>query len=75
MSLVVDQWKAQLGELSTPEKAELALFLLSSLKPEDESAEAAWDEEATNRVASIRAGKAAGRPVGDVLTELREQYP
>lgn len=41
MAAILDEWKARLGELARGERAELALFLLTSLEPEDEGAEAA----------------------------------
>jgi hypothetical protein len=75
MSALVDQWKAQLSALSTREKAELAHFLLISLESEDEDAEVLWDEEASKRVDEICSGSAHGRPVGELLEELREQFP
>jgi putative addiction module component (TIGR02574 family) len=75
MSSILEDWKTQLGTLTPGERAELAHFLLSSLDPEDEGAESAWDAEASRRVNEIRAGRASGRPVEDLLSELREQYP
>lgn len=58
-----------------PEHADLAYFLLTSMKPEDEGTEAAWRVEIARRVAEIRSGSAVGRPVEEVLVELRERYP
>jgi putative addiction module component (TIGR02574 family) len=75
MSTALDDWKARLASLSGPERAELAHFLLGSLEPEDEGAEAAWDEEASRRVREIRAGTASGRDADAFLAELRERYP
>jgi putative addiction module component (TIGR02574 family) len=67
MNSILDDLKTQLVTLSPSEKAELAHFLLSSLEPEDEGTESAWDEEASRRVNEIRAGQASGRPVEDLL--------
>jgi hypothetical protein len=39
------------------------------------SGEEAWREEIVRRVAEIREGKAIGRPVEDLLAELRKHYP
>ena len=75
MSIEFDHWKAQLGELSVPERVELAHFLLSSIESAEDDVEAAWDEEASRRVEEIRSGQAIGRPVEDLLADLREQYP
>ncbi|MBV8267387.1 MAG: addiction module protein, partial [Planctomycetaceae bacterium] len=56
-------------------RAKLAQFLLASLDPEDEDVEAAWDSEASRRVAEIRSGTARGRDADAFLAELRERYP
>lgn len=75
MTQAVEDLKSQASALSQPERAELAHFLLTTLEPEDEGVEKAWREEVARRVAEIRSGKAAGRPVEEVLAELRELYP
>ena len=75
MSPLIDQWKAQLGALSTSDRAELAAFLLSSLGREDEDVEASWDAEAARRVHEIRSGKRIGRPIDEVIAELRDRRP
>ncbi|MFI5460078.1 MAG: addiction module protein [Isosphaerales bacterium] len=75
MNSVIEQWKAQLVTLSNGDRAELAHFLLTSLHPEDDDVEAAWDEEAGRRVEEIRSGRATGRPVDEFIAELRERYP
>ena len=48
---VIDQWKTQLIALPPSDRVELAHFLLSSLEPDDEGIEAAWDAEALRRIA------------------------
>lgn len=75
MSEAVEGLKSQASVLSVPERAELAYFLLSSLENEDEGAAEAWQAEIARRVADIRNGTAVGRPVEEVLHELRERYP
>ena len=75
MTETVEQLKSSVGALTLPERADLAYFLLTSMEPEDEGAEAAWRVEIARRVVEIRSGNAVGRPVDDVLVELREQYP
>lgn len=75
MTGAVEQLIFQASNLSAPERAELAYFLLSSLEPEEEGAQDAWQAEISRRVAEIRGGSAAGRPVEEVLAELRERYP
>jgi putative addiction module component (TIGR02574 family) len=76
MSPAFEQLKSQLGRLSQEERAELAMFLLDSLDPEEEDKDvsAAWEEEIGRRVADIRSGKAQGKPAEQVFAELREQY-
>jgi len=75
MTAAVEQLKSQARSLSLPERAELAYFLLSSLEPEEEGVQEAWRTEIGRRVAEIRGGSAVGRPVEEVLAELRERYP
>jgi len=73
MNSVIERLKGQLVALTPSERAELAHFLLSSFEPDDDGVEAEWDAEASRRVQQIRSGQAAGRPVEDLLTELRER--
>jgi len=75
MNSVIDQWKTQLITLTPSDRVELAHFLLSSLGPEDEGVETAWDAEVLRRTEEIRSGRASGRPVDDFIAELRERYP
>ncbi len=75
MTETVEQLKSSAVALTLPERADLAYFLLTSMKSEDEGTEAAWRVEIARHVAEIRSGNAVGRPVEDVLVELREQYP
>jgi putative addiction module component (TIGR02574 family) len=74
MTAAVEQLKARFMTLSSPERAELATFLLSSLEPEEEGAEDAWQTEIARRVADILAGTASGRPAEEVLGEMRSRY-
>lgn len=73
MSETIELLKSQITGLSTPERAELAQFLLSTLESDDENE--AWCVEIRRRVAEIRSGKAIGRPAEVVMSELRELYP
>jgi putative addiction module component (TIGR02574 family) len=75
MTEAVEQLKSQVSALSVAERADLAYFLLTSLEPEEEGVEEAWREEIARRVAEIRSGQAVGRPIDEVLAELRERYP
>lgn len=75
MSTGLDRWKTDLLGLPPRERAELAHFLLTTLGPDEPDVEAAWDAEASRRVAAIRSGEASGRSADDVLGELRGLYP
>jgi putative addiction module component (TIGR02574 family) len=75
MNPAIESLKDQVATLSISERAELAYFLLTSIEPEDEGAETAWDEEASRRVEEISSGRAVGRPAEELLAELREQFP
>ena len=75
MTETAEQLKAQLSQLSTQERAELAHFLIHSLdEGVDADAEAAWDAELARRMAEIRSGKAVGEPADKVFAELRKKY-
>ena len=74
MNDTVDRLKLQAQDLSATERADLASFLLDSLGP-DAAVEDAWRAEIARRVADVRAGRVTGRPLDDVLAELRETYP
>ena len=75
MTQAVEQLKSQASSLTKIEKADLACFLLSSLEPEEAGAQEAWRTEIDRRVTEIRAGTATGRPVEEVLRELKERFP
>jgi putative addiction module component (TIGR02574 family) len=61
--------------LSPDERAKLAHELILSLdNVKDKEVERAWDVEIERRVKEIKSGKAKGRPVEDVLAEVRAKY-
>jgi putative addiction module component (TIGR02574 family) len=68
----VDQLKVTLSHLTSPERAELAQFLLHSLEPVEEGAAAEWLALAERRMAEVRAGQVVGIPAEQLLKELRE---
>ena len=74
MNDTIDRLKSQAQDVSATERADLASFLLDSLGP-DAAVEDAWRAEIARRVAAVRAGRVTGRPLDDVLAELRETYP
>ena len=73
MTEAVEQLKSRAGSLTMTERADLAYFLQTSLEPEEEGAEAAWEIEIARRVAEIESGQAVGRPAEEVLAELRDR--
>lgn len=75
MTSAVEQLKSQAEQLSVPERADLALFLLHSLEPQEPGAEAAWHVEIDRRVTEIRNGTVSGRLLDDILADLRLRYP
>jgi putative addiction module component (TIGR02574 family) len=75
MTEAVENLKSQFSALSVPERADLTHFLLSGIEPEEDGVEEAWQAEISRRLAEIRAGTAVGRPVEEVLAELRRRYP
>jgi putative addiction module component (TIGR02574 family) len=75
MTAAVEQLKTVAEALSAAERADLAQFLLSTLTPEPTGGNDAWRAEIDRRVADIRAGRVTGRPMDEVLAELRVQYP
>jgi putative addiction module component (TIGR02574 family) len=74
MSRTVEQLKSQAEALSAEDRADLASHLLATLEA-DPGAATAWRVEIARRVAAIRSGAAVGRPLEDVLADLRERYP
>ncbi len=75
MTETMERLKTEASALSEQERAELAYFLLASLESESEGVEDAWRTEIARRVSEIRAGSAKGRPIEEVLAELRERHP
>ena len=75
MSTALNQIKLTLANLSAPEKAELAEYLLNELELGDPDAAAAWQQELGRRMAEIRSGSVTVVPVEEVLARLRERYP
>jgi putative addiction module component (TIGR02574 family) len=74
MTEAVQQLYLQARALSEDEQAELAYSLLSTLETEEEGVREAWRAEIARRVAEIRSGQAIGRPIDEVLAELRARY-
>jgi putative addiction module component (TIGR02574 family) len=75
MSVTVERIKSELAELTEEERAELAQFLIDSLDRErDPDAEAAWDDELSQRAAEIKSGAVTSKPANILFAELHEKY-
>ena len=71
----IEHMKTRIGELSGSDRAELAYYLLSTLEPVEEGVEEAWQQEISRRLQEVRQGRAKGRPVEEVLSELQDRHP
>ncbi len=75
MTQVAEKVKAEIMQLPSVDRAELARLLILSLEATvDEDAESAWDQELDRRLRRIEQGKSKGRPTEDVLAEIRNKY-
>lgn len=72
MNTLIETVLTQMDNFTPQERAELAYALLLSLKTEDQSGEASFEQELSRRVARIRSGQATGRPAEEVFAELRQ---
>lgn len=75
MSPSLEQLKVTLSRLPTPERAELAQYLLRSLEAEEKDAKAEWLDLAEQRMAEVRAGRVVGIPADEVLNGLLGPRP
>jgi putative addiction module component (TIGR02574 family) len=75
MSSLLDELKHRASRLPDTERAELAIFILDTLEPEEQGAADAWRSELDRRMAEIRSGAVVGIPMDDVLARLRERFP
>ena len=68
--------KAELLNLTSEDRAELAYFLIRSLEEEpDSGVQGAWEAELERRWQEMESGNVAGVPAEDVFAELRKKYP
>lgn len=74
MPLTLEQTKTEALSLPERERARLAHVLIASLGTVDEDFAEEWDVEIARRVAEIDRGTARGRPVADVVREIRARY-
>ncbi|OGV72524.1 MAG: hypothetical protein A3K19_32825 [Lentisphaerae bacterium RIFOXYB12_FULL_65_16] len=74
MPLTLEQTTVEALSLAEKERAQLAHVLIASLEQEEGDFTEEWDAEIARRVAEIDNGTAKGRPVADVLREIRARY-
>lgn len=75
MTEAVERLKAELGTLTSEERADIAHFLIHTLEQEEDGdVEAAWDAELARRAAEIEEGRVTGKPAEQVFAELRKKY-
>jgi putative addiction module component (TIGR02574 family) len=72
---MLDNLRSQLLSLPESERAELAKFLLDTLAPVEETADAEWDAEIERRAQEIESGSISLKPGDVVLSELDARYP
>ena len=72
---MLDNLHSQLSSLPEPQRAELAKFLLGTLTPIDDAAEADWDAEIERRAQEVESGSVSLKPGDAFLAELDERYP
>ena len=72
--MTVQELKTHLSALPESDRADLADFLLDSLETSELEIEPEFEAELDRRVADYESGKDLGRPVDDVIAELREKY-
>jgi putative addiction module component (TIGR02574 family) len=71
MTLTLEELKSSASNLSKSDRANLASFLLTTIDPEPVEEDEEWNIEMARRAEEILSGKAVGRPVEEVLAELR----
>ena len=75
MTQQAEKIRSEALQLGDADRAELARALIQSLDSEsDADVEAAWDHELEQRLKRIDSGESTGRPVDDVLRELRAKH-
>lgn len=80
MPATIEELKVQTSQLSEPERAELASFLLETLEPEPTAEERAaikaeWNKVIHRRIEEMENGTVKGIPLEDVMERLRREFP
>lgn len=75
MSATLEELKSTVSGLPTPERAELAHYLLLTLEAPDDGAADDWLAVAERRVKEIQTGQVTGVPAEQVIESLRRPRP
>ena len=75
MTLTLEELKDAAANLPSPQRADLAHFLLQSLEPEESGWAESWRSELDRRMEEMNSGKVTGIPAEEVMARLRERYP
>jgi putative addiction module component (TIGR02574 family) len=76
MTDTASKLKAELLNLASEDRAELAYFLIRSLEEEpDTGVQPAWEAELERRWQEMQSGNVVGVPAEEVFAELRKKYP
>jgi putative addiction module component (TIGR02574 family) len=76
MTDTASKLKAELLNLASEDRAELAYILIRSLEEEpDTGVQAAWEAELERRWQEMESGNVAGVPAEEAFAELRKKYP
>lgn len=71
MTEAVTRILSEIGQLSRPEREELANEVLRSLGPGEENCEEQFEADLARRGEEIRSGKVVGKPAPEVFARLR----
>lgn len=74
MPLTLEQTTSEALSLAERERAQLAHILIASLETAEQDLAEEWDAEIGRRVDEINDGTARGRPVADVVRDVRARY-
>ena len=73
MTEAVTRILSEIGQLSDPERAELAYEVLCSFGPDEGKNEAQFEADLARRGEEIRSGKVVGKPAAEVFARLRDR--
>jgi len=71
MTEAVTRILCEIGQLSRPEREELANEVLRSLGPGEEQSEESFEADLARRAEEIRSGTVVGKPAAEVFARLR----